>query len=128
MLIQQRFVELCQRFAGLEKTVAALEDLLGLQCMLDEHRQQRRGHAMSDGIGDVKTNVPLVETHHVIQIPANVSRWAVERVKANVAELRQTLGKKVLLEPGGKAQLFIEPMHVEIKRVVAPAKECQLIL
>ena len=67
----------------------------------------------------------VIEAHDVVQIPADISGRAIERVESHVSKLGQRLGKKILLKPRGQAQFIVDPLHVEIECFIAPAEMIQ---
>jgi hypothetical protein len=81
---------------------------------------------VTDGVGHVEADVALVEPHHVVQVAADVTGGAVERVEVHVADLREVFREEVLLEARREAQLFIQPVHVKLQRFVATAQDVHL--
>jgi len=124
-LLEDGLVELGEGFGGIEQAVAAPigEDFFGDQRLFDEHGEQCSGHAVAYGVADEEANVMLIKAHDIVKIATHITGGAEEAVKLHGADLRERFGEKILLDAGGEAEFFIDPLHVEAEGFVAAAED-----
>ena len=70
-LVDQVLVESGQHFAGRNQAILLTKHFLGADTLFNINRQQTRGYAMSHGIGDIKTNMPFIQSEHIVKVAAD---------------------------------------------------------
>ena len=82
---------------------------------------------MTDGVGEEESDVVFVEPHNVIEIPAHVAGGAVQRVEMHGSKLRNILRQKILLQPGGQPELFVNAVEIKLQRLITPAQKIHFL-
>ena len=108
-------VKLFEGFAGFDESVGVAFDAFGYDGAFDEHGEQSGGHAVSDGVGDVETDVVFIEAHDVVNVTADPGGGSEDVGEFYAGDFGHFAGQEIALESGGELHFFVDLGEVVVK-------------